>query len=104
MQQARWKIKEYDEAAVKKLSKELHVDRIIAVLLNNKGIFSKDSGKEFLSPDLINNLHNPFLFQDMPKAVERIRQAIDQKEKIIIYGDRDVDGVSSSALVFKALK
>lgn len=99
-----WKIKEHNEDIVKRLSKELKVDRIIAILLNVKGILTKSEGKDFLCPDLINNLHNPFLFKDMEKAVNRLRKAIDMKEHIVIYGDRDVDGVSSSSMVFRALK
>ena len=104
MQDKIWKIKEYNEEIVQKISQDLGIDLIIARLLNVKGITNKAEGLNFINPDLIDNLHNPFLFKDMEKAVNRIKKAIDACEKISIFGDRDVDGISSSALLYKALK
>ncbi len=104
MQKIKWKLKEYNEEIVHKLSKDLNFDRLVAILLNVKGIITKEEGKNFVYPDFINNLYNPFLFKDMDKAIKRIHKAINSKENIVIYGDRDVDGVSSGSLVYRALK
>ncbi|MDD5065458.1 MAG: single-stranded-DNA-specific exonuclease RecJ [bacterium] len=99
-----WKLKSHDEETISRLGLELGFNRFFAVLLNSKGVQDRESARSFLNPDLINDLHNPFLFRDMQKAVDRIRKALEAKEKIFIYGDRDVDGVSSSAMVYRALK
>lgn len=102
--QKKWKIKQYDEDIVSKLEKDLNFEHIIALLLNVKGIHNKEESNNFICPTLANNFHDPFLFKDMKKAIQRVRKALDGKEYICIYGDRDVDGVSGSALLYKALK
>jgi len=99
----RWKIKEpADAEAVKKLSESLNVNSIIANLLLQRGISDFDSAKKFFRPSL-SDLHDPFLMEDMDKAVERIEQAIKNEENILVYGDYDVDGTSAVALVFSFL-
>ncbi len=99
-----WKIKEFDQEIVDILCKELGLKKLFAILLNVKGITNKEQAKHFLQPDLMTDLHNPFLFKDMEKAVNRLRKALEQHESIFIFGDRDVDGISSSAMVYNALK
>tara|TARA_S200000501_G_scaffold85427_1_gene78096 strand:+ start:4283 stop:5974 length:1692 start_codon:yes stop_codon:yes gene_type:complete len=85
------------------LSNELNVDIIIAEMLVSRGIKTFDQSKSFFRPN-ISQLHDPFLMRDMNIAVERILLAINQKEKIMVYGDYDVDGISSVALMSSFLK
>lgn len=102
--QKRWSIKEKpDEVAIKKLSAELNIDDVLSTLLLHRGISNMDEAKYFFRPD-INHLHDPFLMQDMEKAVLRIEQAFNANEKILIYGDYDVDGTTSVALVYSFFK
>ncbi len=94
-----WKIEENkDPQAIEQLSKELNVDKVISSMLIKRGIKTFDQAKDFFRPN-IKQLHDPFLMQDMDKAVSRILQAIEEKESIMIFGDYDVDGTSSVALL-----
>lgn len=77
---------------------------LILQLLHNRGLNTQEAIDEFFSPDYKNDIHNPFLLQGMKKAVKRISEAIEKKEKILVYGDYDADGVTSSALIIKTLK
>ncbi len=88
---------------MKHLSVALNVNMVIARLLVQRGIKTFDEAKEFFRPRL-SDLHNPFLMKDMDKAVERLELAIANKEKVIIYGDYDVDGTTSVALMYSFLK
>ena len=88
-----------DQAA---LSEALGVGRILSQLLVQRGINTFDEAKKFFRPDL-NDLHDPFLIKDMDKAVDRLNNALSQKEKILIYGDYDVDGTTAVALVYTFL-
>src|ERR1700750_1111343 len=102
--QKRWSVKEMPgEEAVKKLSTELNIDDVLSTLLLHRGITSLDEARYFFRPD-INHLHDPFLMQDMEKAVLRIEQAFANGEKVMIYGDYDVDGTTSVALVYSFFK
>ena len=95
----RWTLKPIpDNEKVDQLSKELQVDPSIASLLAQRGIETYEASKNFFRPD-INDLHDPFLMKDMDKAVERIETAISNKENILVYGDYDVDGTTSVALL-----
>ncbi|RJR31317.1 single-stranded-DNA-specific exonuclease RecJ [Candidatus Parcubacteria bacterium] len=76
---------------------------IISQLLFDRGLDTQEKIDEFLNCDF-NDLHDPFLFNDMEKAVKRIFTAIKKNEKIVIYGDYDADGVSSTVIVYKTLK
>ena len=98
-----WNYKYPDEALVAEISNSLSVSSVVARVLVNRGVNSVAKAKEFLYPD-IKELHNPFLFKDMVKAVKRIRRAVDEGEKILIYGDRDVDGVTSVIAMAGTLK
>ena len=100
----RWKIKDKgDSAVVEKLVKELGVDSTVANLLAQRGITNFEEAKNFFRPSL-SHLHDPFLMKDMDKAISRIELAISKGEKILIYGDYDVDGTTAVALVYTYFK
>ena len=95
----RWTIKpKPDPNKVARLSKELVVDDITSFLLIQRGIETFEEAKDFFRPDL-KDLHDPFLMKDMDKAVARIEEAILNQENILVYGDYDVDGTTSVALM-----
>ena len=83
---------------VTQLTHELGVDPVIASLLIQRGITNFEEAKNFFRPDL-NDLHDPYLMKDMDRAVARIEKAIETEENILIYGDYDVDGTTSVALL-----
>ncbi len=85
------------------LSKSLNVNPYLATILLQRGKNSFEEAKKFFRPSLI-HLHDPFLIKDMDKAVARLQKAIDANEKILVYGDYDVDGTTAVALVFSYLK
>jgi len=100
----KWNIKpDGEQLVVEKLSKELNVKKSIANMLVQRGITSFDQAKDFFRPSL-ENLHDPFLMKDMDKAVARLNQALTNNERILIYGDYDVDGTTSVALVYSFLR
>jgi single-stranded-DNA-specific exonuclease len=100
----RWTLKPKPETnKVEALQKALQVDATIANLLLQRGIETYDEAKRFFRPSL-KHLHDPFLMKDMDKAVARIEQAIANKENILVYGDYDVDGTTSVALMSTYLK
>ena len=80
------------------------INPIILQLLFNRGLDTQEKIDKFLLPDYSQDLHDPFLFQDMKKAVDRIYQAIEKKQKIVICGDYDTDGISSSAILLMVFK
>ncbi len=88
---------------VRQLMQDLGIDEILANLLVQRGITNAAEAREFFYPSL-NMLHNPFLMKDMDIAVERIHRALEKGEKIIVYGDYDVDGTSAVSLVYSFLK
>ena len=95
----RWTIKpKPDSSKVAHLSKELAVDSTTSFLLVQRGIETFEEAKNFFRPDL-NDLHDPFLMKDMEKAVSRIKDAVKNQENILVYGDYDVDGTTSVALM-----
>jgi len=99
-----WNLKKQgDLNEVKHLSAALNVNMIIARLLVQRGITNFNDAKAFFRPRL-SDLLNPFLMKDMDKAVARVEQAIANKEKVIIYGDYDVDGTTSVAMMYMFLK
>ena len=99
----RWVIKPYDPKLQQEFSNALSIHPVIAQLLINRQICTVEQARRFLNADL-SMLFNPFLLTDMDRAVERIQQAQVKNEKILIYGDYDVDGVTSSALLRRTLK
>ena len=88
---------------VDSLAKELNISRSLAVLLVQRGVKTFESSKQFFRPEL-SDLHDPFIMKDMEPAVQRIEYAVKAKEKILVYGDYDVDGTTSVALVYTFLK
>ena len=100
----RWTLKpKPDSNKLKALQDALNVNNIVATLLLQRGIETYEDAKTFFRPSL-NDLHNPFLMQDMDKAVSRIEQALENGENIMVYGDYDVDGTTSVALMSSYLK
>ncbi len=102
MTERKWVIQETDEQNAERLQQELGVFPLTAKLLSNRGFDSADKVREFLNKDQI-PLHDPFLLKDMDKAVARVRQAIKNKEHVCIYGDYDVDGVTSTMMLYTYL-
>jgi single-stranded-DNA-specific exonuclease len=95
----RWTIKAKPEQnQIDALSQALNVDDLVAQLLLQRGITSYDEAKKFFRPQL-SDLHDPFLMKDMDLAVARIESAIENNENILVFGDYDVDGTTSVALV-----
>jgi single-stranded-DNA-specific exonuclease len=88
---------------VKALAEVLSIDLKIAMLLVQRGISTFDEAKAFFRPRL-EGTHSPFLMKDMDKAVARIQTALESNQRIMIYGDYDVDGTTAVALVFAYLK
>lgn len=100
----RWFLKPRgDPETVQRLSKELNINTILANLLVQRGVRTFEEAKSFFRPKL-QQLHDPFLLKDMDKAVARIEDAIRNREKILIYGDYDVDGTTAVALIYTFLK
>jgi single-stranded-DNA-specific exonuclease len=96
-------LSEEEKIIQKNLVESLSINPTLAQLLVQRGIQTFDEARSFFRPDLA-ELHDPFLMMDMDKAIERLNKAIDNKEKILIYGDYDVDGTTSVALVYQFLK
>ena len=100
----KWIVKEQgNPAAVRALSAELGIDQVLANLLVQRNITTAERAREFFKPDL-SKLHDPFLMKDMDKAVERLEKAISNEEKVLIYGDYDVDGTTAVALMYTFIR
>lgn len=91
-----------NDAAAEKLAAQLSIEKPLAALLIQRGINTPEAAEEFFNPD-ISKLHNPFLMKDMDKAVKRLSDAIIDNQKILVYGDYDVDGTSAVALLYSFL-
>ena len=103
MKEKRWILREdYDKEVVKKLAEALGVDEIIATLLVERGVTTYEEARCFFRPSL-DQLHDPFLMKDMDRAIARINEAVRRHERILVYGDYDVDGTSAVALVYSYL-
>jgi len=99
----RWLLKERgDERVATILATEMAVPAAVASLMVQRGITTKKQAEEFFNPSL-NSLHDPFLMKDMNRAVDRISTAISRNDKILVYGDYDVDGTTSVALMYAFL-
>jgi single-stranded-DNA-specific exonuclease len=101
--QKRWNILQADEKKTISLQQVLNINPVICKILIQRGIETFDEAKNFFRPALT-DLHNPWLMKDMDKAVERILSAISTNEKILIFGDYDVDGTTAVACLFQFLK
>lgn len=106
MTQAQWQIQSLtpeQEERVESLAKELKLSPAATRLLVHRGITTVDEAKAYVHPSLA-HLHDPMLMRDMDRAVERLERAIRDKERILIYGDYDVDGTTAVALVYTVLR
>ena len=99
-----WTVKTVaDEETAAQLAAELGIDRVLANLLVKRGVCTFEDARSFFRPRL-EDLHDPFLMADMDKAVERVHEAIAGGEKILVYGDYDVDGTTAVALVYSFIR
>lgn len=104
MKNKRWIIREdYDVETVRSLAESLGVDEIIATLLVERGVTTFEEARSFFRPSL-DQLHDPFRMKDMDRAIARINDAVRRRERILVYGDYDVDGTSAVALVYSYLR
>ncbi len=101
--QAKWEfLPEPDHQQVQNLASELSLPPVIARILTNRGLDTKEKAEKFLNPSL-KDLCDPYLLPDMDKGVDRVIQALKEKEKIMIFGDYDVDGITATSLLFLVL-
>ncbi len=98
----RWTIRKHDAEAVNELAAKLDVKPLIAALLISRGHDTAEKAREFLNPSP-EHLHEPFLLKGMREAVDRIQKAVNNHEKIMIWGDYDVDGTTGTVLLRKML-
>ncbi|MCD9187384.1 MAG: single-stranded-DNA-specific exonuclease RecJ [Pyrinomonadaceae bacterium] len=99
----RWNIKKHDREKVLQLAKAVDVSPLVAALLISRGYETQEKARKFLNPSY-EDLHDPYLLKDMDKAVQRILKAIENEEKILIWGDYDVDGTTGTVVLRKALE
>ncbi len=99
----KWKIKPFSEEETEKLVKEVGLHPIVCQIFINRGLSTPKAIKGFLKPDL-KELHNPMILKGMSTTVERISYAIEKGEKILIFGDYDVDGITASAVLSEFLE
>ena len=99
----KWQIYETDEKKIEELQEKYNLNKLLATILVNRNITTKEQIRLFLEPTR-KDFYNPFLMQDMEKSVHRIIEAIEKKEKIVIYGDYDVDGITSITVLKSFLK
>ena len=99
----RWEIKEQpNNEVVKDLRESLNISEVLAILLAQRGITNFAQAKSYFNPSL-DELHDPFLMKGMSDAVSRIKNAIDDEENILIFGDYDVDGTTAVTLFYEFL-
>ena len=101
--QKKWITREPDLEAVESLSKSLGLDKVFSQILANRGIKTEQQARRFLKSSL-EELYCPFTLKDMDKAVARIKKAVSEKERILIFSDYDVDGITSCAVLEEALR
>lgn len=98
-----WRYREENLELAGSISNKLEIDPLLARILVARGIDSAEKAYDLLHPNL-RQMHDPFLFDDMRRSVDRIVDACDREERIVVHGDYDVDGISSTALLFSFLK
>lgn len=103
IREKKWRIKDSDKAIVEKLSTELNIGEVISQLLVSRGIYEEGPAKDFLFPEY-KNTNDPYLLKDMDISVDRILQAVENHENIWIFGDYDVDGITSISVLVKFFK
>ena len=105
MHKVNWNFKDslIEPRKISEFSKKYKISHVMSVVLLNRGIETEEQVKSYISKSL-ESVNNPKLLPDMEKAAKRITEAIEKKEKIMIYGDYDVDGVTSTSLLYSFLK
>lgn len=98
----KWEYYETDETKVKEIAEQFQLPTLVANILVNRNITQKDKIEVFLNPNR-NDFYSPYLLNDMEKAVNRIQKAIQEHEKVVIYGDYDVDGITSITVLKRFL-
>ena len=98
----RWLLLSHSAEEIGRLADELKIEPLLAVLLISRGIHSLQEAQTYFNPNL-DTLHDPFLMKDMQKAVDRLEQAFFRNEKILVYGDYDVDGTTAVASFYQFL-
>ena len=98
----KWELNEANDALINKISEEFNVSKLVANIIANKGLTNSDEIEVFLHPRRT-DFHDPFMMPDMEKAVDRVVKAIETHEKVAIYGDYDVDGITSSTVLKRFL-
>ena len=98
----RWKILNPDKTKVTALQDSLKINYALCSILTGRGFDSYEKARHYFRPGL-NDLHDPYLMKDMDKAVQRILSAFEKKEKILVFGDYDVDGTTSVARMYRFL-
>ena len=99
----KWLEPAVEQGMIDTFSQNLGISPILARILYNRGIHDLQEADHFLH-DTSDDLYDPFLMKDMKKAVVRIAAALERKEKIVIYGDYDVDGITSTSLLYSVLR
>ena len=98
----KWEFYDIEEKKINQIAQDFQISNLLATVLVNRGITEKEQIQTFLNPTR-SDFHDPFLMNDMEKAVERIITAIEKQEKVMIYGDYDVDGITSISVLKKFL-
>ncbi|MBS4217038.1 single-stranded-DNA-specific exonuclease RecJ [Bacillus sp. FJAT-49711] len=98
----RWVVQTANDQTVKELAQQLNIHLLLSSMLVNRGINDVNEAREFLNTE-IGEFHNPFLFPNMDKSVDRIKKAIERNEPILIFGDYDADGVTSTTVMMDIL-
>ena len=98
-----WDLQACDERAASALSASMGIDPVTARLLCQRGVTTPDEAARFLNPSL-DDLHDPLRLTDMPQAVDRILEAIARRERIVIHGDYDVDGITATVILERAIE
>ncbi|MCH7589881.1 single-stranded-DNA-specific exonuclease RecJ [PVC group bacterium] len=99
----KWVVRDYHKSVEEELSKALRISKITSSILVHRGIKTVDTVRKFLNPQLT-DFHDPFLLYGMKEACSLIRQAIDKNSRMLVYGDYDVDGVTSTVLILKLIR
>lgn len=99
----KWEFYKADEDKVKSIAEKHHISELLATVLVNRNIIEDEDVRVFLEPNR-DDFHDPYLMPDMKPAVDRILKAIETNEKVMIYGDYDVDGITSTTVLKKFLR
>lgn len=99
-----WNIYKGDSAKIEKLAKDTDISLTFASILLERGIDTKEAVEVFLNPEVNQPFYDPFLMRDMDKGVNRIVKAIKNNEKITVYGDYDVDGITATSILTNTLR